>query len=87
VVALVCDAAGRAFSGYGSAANVRRWQAWARARCAITSVLTDVFADGPSPRFWASLGLEVVGEYLDEVLPGARMLRLGAWVAHVRDPV
>jgi hypothetical protein len=149
VVALVCDAAERALSRYGTPANVRRWQAhvpsrweallgrddalvlvahvddelvstafveqrgsvaylggaysvrpgtgagaelvrrrlaWARARPGITSVLTDVFADGPSPPFWASLGLDVVGEYLDEVFPGARMLRLGASMGHVREP-
>jgi len=65
---------------------VRRRLCWARSRPGITSVLTDVFADGPSPEFWASLGLSVVGEYLDEVFPGVRMLKLGASITRVRTP-
>jgi hypothetical protein len=60
---------------------------WARSRPGVVSVLADVFADGDSPRFWRSLGLDVLDEYVDRVFPGTRMLRFGAPISRVKNPV
>src|ERR1035437_611380 len=64
---------------------IRRRLAWARERPDVNTITTDVFADSCSVLFWESLGLEVIGEYISNTFPGAKLFHLGASSAAVHD--